>query len=224
MSRSTLMSAAAGALVLGFVTCVFGQTASTTPPATVPSTVPAATYVSGDSPATDAEREKIWNSPTMLRARAWVQEYCARSAKITPAEAQQYMTELSRLSPTQMKLWLLKFEDEEASIRQHQADFNRARQAGVAQAGAIDQATQTAYANINRDETEAAQGAEQSLQTEQQEANERDLQNDQARDAVSIQDVNGPLGYGPYGYGMGYPYGGYNPLGGYHVHVHVHPQ
>ena len=24
-----------------------------------------------------AEREKIWNSPNMLRARAWLQDYCS---------------------------------------------------------------------------------------------------------------------------------------------------
>ena len=56
-------------------------------PTTKPAVTPAATTPSTVAPAqstadVNAQREQIWNSPTMLRARAWVQEYCATSAKI----------------------------------------------------------------------------------------------------------------------------------------------
>src|SRR6516164_4425244 len=82
-----------------------------------------ATQPPANPQSVDAEREQIWNSPSMLRARAWLQEYCDRSAKITPAEKQQYMTELANLTPMQMKLWLLKFDEQEEARRQQQAYF-----------------------------------------------------------------------------------------------------
>lgn len=167
-------------------------------------------------PASAAEREQIWNSPTMLRARAWVQEYCDRSAKITPEEKEQYMTELENLSPTQMKLWLLKFNHEEDMIRQQQSDFNLARQAHLKSAASMNSQTQEDYANINRDENEAAEAEEQSIKATDQMANERSEQN------MADKSVWGQ-GYGGYydpfsgvGPGLGY---GYSP----HIHVHVHP-
>jgi guanyl-specific ribonuclease Sa len=217
MTRKTLISACSATVVLGLVTIASSQTPSTSPG------LPAGASASAPAASVDAERLKIWNSPTMLRARAWVQEYCQRSATISPAEAQQYMTELEHLSPVQMKLWLLKFDNEEHMIRQQQSDFERTRQAGLSQATSMNAATQQAYGNINRDETAAAQGEQQSLSAEQQQAANRDLQNDASRDANDAA-FNGPL-FGAYG---GYPYGGYNPAGvlgdGIHLHVHVHPQ
>src|SRR5688500_4065157 len=72
------------------------------PPAT-PRRAPQTTQ--GDA---NAQREQIWNSPNMLRARAWLQEYCSKSARVTPEEAKQQMAELENMTPAQMKLWLLK--------------------------------------------------------------------------------------------------------------------
>jgi hypothetical protein len=158
----------------------------------------------------------------MLHARAWVQEYCQRSAKITPAEAQQYMKELENLSPTQMKLWLLKFQHDEDMARQQQADFEMARKAHLQQAISIDKATQQDYANINRDENEAASTAEQSIRTQAAEASQRE-QAKQDQTAVDAENVDSFYG------GYGGIYGGYGGLyGGYgfvpHIHIHVHPQ
>jgi guanyl-specific ribonuclease Sa len=218
MTRKSLVTVCSATVVLGLVTIASSQTA------TLPAGSTAATATQSAAQM-DAERAKIWNSPTMLRARAWVQEYCARSAQISPAEAQQYMTELEHMTPAQMKLWLLKFDNEEHMIRQQQSDMEQARRASLARATAANAATQNAYGDINRDETAAAQGEQASLNTQEQQAAQRDLQNDAMRDQNDAA-LNGPL-FGPYGYG-GYPYGGYNPMGalpdGIHVHVHVHPQ
>jgi hypothetical protein len=176
----------------------------------------------------NAEREKIWNSPSMLRARAWVQEYCERSAKITPEEAKQYQTELANLSPVQMKLWLLKFQHEEDTIRQQQADFNRGRQASLAQASMYRQQYQQAGDNINRDETMAAENEEQSLQTQAAEASQRQDQKQQDL-AISAAQTDDALGGGYGAWGLGYGLGGYSyGVGGYgappvHVHVHMPP-
>jgi hypothetical protein len=61
-----------------------------------------------NSASMEAERERIWNSPDMLRARAWLQDYCSKSAKVTPEQGRKYMQELANLTPSQMELWLLK--------------------------------------------------------------------------------------------------------------------
>src|SRR4029079_4631961 len=85
------------------------------------------------TPEMEAERAKIWNSPAMLRARAWAQDYCSHSAKITPQEAKDYMVELQRMTPKQMKLWLLKFDEQEEMMQQQQAAFELSRQASLQQ-------------------------------------------------------------------------------------------
>lgn len=217
MNRPVMSYCCSAVLILGFVSVAASQPGGAGTP--LPSATGLGTTSStASTPAMDAERAKIWNSPTMLRARAWVQEYCARSAKITPAEAQQYMTELSQLTPVQMKLWLLKFDHEEETIRQQQAAFNASRQGSVQAAMGMRQETEKAYADINRDETEAAQNEQQSINTEQQEATERGLQNTADRDAAVDSMENGPLYGAGYGYGFGGLYGG----GDYHLHYHVH--
>lgn len=216
MNRFLSRSVCAATVLLGAATVAFSQNS----PTRLNTTPTAAAPASASNAATAAEREKIWNSPTMLRARAWVQEYCQRSAKITPTEAQAYMTELQNLSPTQMKLWLLKFDHEEEMIRRQHADFNRSRQAGLNQAMSVDRTTQQAYGNINRDENEAAETAEQSYTTQQEQAAAR---GDAKQDELSAEGTTEGGYFDPFG---GY---GYAPLGGYgygapHIHVHVYPQ
>lgn len=110
-----------------------------------------------------AERDRIWNSPRMLRARAWLQEYCERSATISPEEAEQYMRELKQLTPVQMKLWLLKFDEEQEELDRQQAAFQQARRASVARAMDIQEATEAAYARIAQADGEAM-NAQQSFE------------------------------------------------------------
>lgn len=196
-------------VLLAVATLAIGQN-STPAPTGLPQ------ITSTADPASAAEREQIWNSPTMLRARAWVQEYCDRSAKITPEEKEQYMTELENLSPAQMKLWLLKFNHEEDTIRQQQAAFNQARQYGMNRASSMNSQTQKDYANINRDENEAAEAEEQSIKETDQIANQRSEQN-MADKSVWGQGYGGY--YDPFG-GVG-PFPGYG--GGSHVHFHIYP-
>lgn len=216
MSKA-LRFACAATVLLGFVAAASSQTATPLPTVTGASSAASA---AGSTASTDAEREKIWNSPTMLRARAWVQEYCAASAKITPEEAKQYMTELQNLSPAQMKLWLLKFDHEEQMIRQQQAAFNVQRQAGLQTAAAYRQTTQQELDAVNRDENEAASEAQQSINTQQEQAFQRGLQATADRDAANAA-FNAPNPWGPYGYGYEY---GFVPGYGGGVHIHVHPR
>ena len=202
--------------------------AVTTSPATKPAPYPGA----ADSAAMDAERAKIWNSPAMLRGRAWLQDYCARSAKVTPEEAKQYMAELENMTPSQMKLWLLKFQEQEEMLHQQQAAFNMQRQAGVQQAMGVEKATQQAYANINQDETEKAQTAEQSINEQQQFSQQMGLQKSADRDyAATMNSMPWGMAWAnqsPWGPYAGYPMGGPGAYGGggaghYHVHYHIAP-
>jgi hypothetical protein len=149
----------------------------------------------------DVEREQIWNSPDMLRARAWLQDYCSKSAKVTPELAKHYQTELQNLSATQMKLWLLKFNHEEEQRQQQHALWQQAHASALSQAQAANAATQRAYASIEQGETEAAGEEQQQLNEQTQAA--QNLQEAKQLDAV------GP--YGPYGYG------------GIHYHYHLYP-
>lgn len=154
------------------------------------------------------ERDQLWNSADMLRARAWLKDYCSKSAKVTPEMAQQYETELQNMSPNQMRLWLMKFDAEEQERQQQYAMFQQANQAGLQQAMAAHRQTQQAYSAINRAESAAAQNAQQQI-TEQRENAQQN-----ADDRALYQSPN-PYGYG-YGYGVG-PYGG--PIQ-YHFHMY----
>lgn len=208
MKRLLVVAAMTAAMGTNFANIALGQTVAPAKPAAAP-----ATYAKPTA-SVDAEREKIWESPQMLRARAWVKEYCARSAKISPEEAKEYEAELANLSPKQMKLWLLKFQHEEETIQQQQQAFNQSRQADLSQAKAMHQQMQQAYSNINADETKAAQTAEGSIKRQQQFAQQDALQKTADQDAAATDLLNQPF-FGGYGYG----YGGYG-VGGVHYHFH----
>jgi hypothetical protein len=176
---------------------VFGSHAQPPGRAAPTKAVPAAA-----SPAElNAEREQVWNSPNMLRARAWLTDYCKNSSKVTPEMAKHYQTELENMTPSQMKLWLLRFDHAEEQLQQRQALWQQAHNLSIQQALAANQATQRAYSEINREESEAAGVAQQQLneqtQFQQNMATEKQLQ-----------------GVGPYGY---------PGFGGIHYHYHLYP-
>jgi hypothetical protein len=155
----------------------------------------------------EAERERIWNSPDMLRARAWLQDYCSKSAKVTPEQGRRYMQELANMTPSQMELWLLKHDHAEQLQQQQYAFWQQAHAAGLSQALAANRATQQAYAAINREQSEAAGVAQQQIEEQSQAA--------QAAGEEKQLELNAP--YGPYGT---YAYPGY---GGIHYHFHLYP-
>jgi hypothetical protein len=198
-----------------FALPLVGSAQSTGPAATTPGiTIRSTTAQSATSPTAaapkahapmSAEQEAIWNSPNMLRARAWLQEYCETSKKVTPEEAQQYTDELEHMSPVQMKLWLLKFDEEEDQKKQQRAFYQQAQTVMLKQAKAADLATQKSDSEIESEETAAA--SEEQGQVNEQEANEQ--QN---------QDVKQAGPYTPYGQGY-YPGAG----GGIHYHFHLYP-
>ena len=122
----------------------------------------------GSQASMDAERAAIWNSPNMLRARAWLQDYCNTSAKVKPGEGEKYMNELANMTPTQMNLWLMKFDEEEAGKQQQQQLWQQAHQAGLAHAMAANRAAQKSLASVSQEETSDANQEQQQLNEEQQ--------------------------------------------------------
>ncbi len=155
-------------------------------------------------PVMNAEQEAVWNSPNMLRARAWLQEYCATSKNCKPGDYEKFAAELENMSATQMKLWLLKFDEEEDQKQQQRAFYQQAQSTMLKQAKAADRATQKSYAAIETEETAAAN--QEQGQINEQRANEQQMQDDKQ--------------LGPYTpYGQGY----YPGAGGVHYHFHVYP-
>lgn len=162
----------------------------------------------------NAEREQLWDSPDMLRARAWLKDYCSKSAKVTPEMAQAYQKELQSMSTTQLKLWLLKFDEQEEQRQAQYQTFQAANAAGLQQAMAAHKQTQQAYAALNQAQSQAAQNA-------QGEINEQRAQAQQAQQDKQLEmSTPGPYG-GYYGGGTYGPYGGY-PFGGGGIQYHYH--
>jgi hypothetical protein len=165
----------------------------------------------------DPAAAKIWTSPQMLEARQWLADYCSHSAKVTPQEAKQYESELEGMSATQMKLWLLKFEEHEEIQQQQYQAWQKAHQAALGQALAMQHAIRQSYSNINRDETEAAETEQGKLNQQQQE--EFQMAQDKMQE-LNAPGLEAPDFAGPY---PGYGYPGYGGLGGIHYHFHVYP-
>ena len=166
----------------------------------------------------DAERAKVWNSAQMLKARAWLVDYCQHSAKVSPKETEQYLTELEKLTPVQMKLWLLKFQQEDEQRQQQYKAFQMAHQAALSHALAMQQAIQKSYADIDRGETEAAQTEEGQLNQQRQKATQMQENKMQELDTPGLEDPD--LGGAFMGYGA---YPGYGGWGGVHYHIQVNP-
>lgn len=77
----------------------------------------------------EAEREKIWNSPEMLEARAHLELTFERSAQITKEQADQYLANLRAMSPDQMRIWLIQYQEQRAETRRQEAESASLRRA-----------------------------------------------------------------------------------------------
>ncbi len=177
----------------------------------------------------DPEREAAWNSPEMLRARAWVNEYAKNKDNVSEAEAAANIQALQSMTAGQMKLLatmhdsLSKSHPTSQTQLTHAQALQHARQAAAAQkwwydnvhkaemqrALAADHASQQVYNDINQEETGAANEAQKQFDSEQ--AFARENQQDK------LDELNSPYYYGdaPYGGLWGYP--------GVHYHFHMYP-
>jgi hypothetical protein len=160
----------------------------------------------------DKERAAIWDSAEMVAAREWLVDHMARSARITPSQSQRYMEELKRLSPEQMKLWLITFEEQQAERNRQNQTFESARQMSVDRAMQANQASQQAAENVTRTRNQAAQTAQESMRNQQQAAQARSQQLTSDRDAAARAMLQPSsfiwLNTTPWGPYAGYPIGG----------------
>jgi hypothetical protein len=205
MSNSRFESLAIALIVLGSCLAT-GVAAQTQAPAsaTTPAVPRVAATRAPTTPATSqaeiqAEREEIWNSPDMLRARAWLKDYCSKSAKVTPAMAKQYEAELANMSPNQMRIWLMKFDEQEQYRQQQYEVFQQQNTAGLQQAMAVHKQTQQAYSALNQAATASAQNAQQQINT--QRAAAQSEQENKEIEQSNPYPYYGGGGYAPYGFG-----------------------
>lgn len=206
--KITFTAAVIGAIAL---VAIRGSQAQDAPPST--SAIEQETSVpAGMDPAA----AKIWTSPQMVKARQWLHDYATHSAKVTPQEAKQYLSELEGMSAGQMKLWLLKFQEEEEEQQRQYHAWRQAHEAALGHALAMQQQIQQSYANINRDQTEAAQVAESQLDQQREKATQ--FQEDKLQQ-LNTPGLLAPDAVGPYGVG----FGGFGGWGGVHYHIHVAP-
>ncbi|MCO6044302.1 hypothetical protein NG895_10325 [Aeoliella sp. ICT_H6.2] len=183
----------------------------------------------GSSSNTNAEREAAWNSPEMLRARAWVTDQCKNNDAMSEAEAAQHMQAMMSMTPQQMKLFAMMHDSTTKShpavqVQQaHTQALQSSKQAAAAQqwwmnnvhkaemqrALKADGATQQAYNNISSEETAAANQEQSQLRAEQQNATENQDAKMDELNSPALDSLNYPYGWG------GYP--------GTHYHYHFYP-
>ena len=79
-----------------------------------------------------ALHDKIWNSQEMLEARAHLKTTFERSAKISQEQADKYMADLKAMSPDELKVWLINFQEQRARTIQQTARERQIRQQTIA--------------------------------------------------------------------------------------------
>lgn len=146
-------------------------------------------YEGGDaSPeAIDAQRAKIWNSPEMLEARAYVTEYGRRSRQFNAQAAEKYLANLSQFSPEQMEAWLQRYQARRTNLRKGEEAQQAARELSVRHAlGRLD-AVRQGYDNFNQGRNEGANIARDQLAERQQFSERMALARQAGRDAQLTQ-------------------------------------
>jgi hypothetical protein len=164
-----------------------------------------------DKKAEDAAREKLWDSPEMLQARAWLENYFRLTKKYSPEKAAAYRQALKNMSAAEMELWLIKFEHDRQMSRDREAAWEQQHRAAVARDEAQLARERQALQSVNRGNNQAAAAEENAITRQRQEA-ERNFRQNEADASQLLDEYNRP--YTPYFY-----YGGYGPTS---VHYHFH--
>ncbi len=128
-----------------------------------PSSAPDATTAQGStvsdsetSGSQDAERLKIWNSPDMVQARAYVLKYSTLSKRFKPTDAETYLAKLREMPPVEMSKWLQRFKTRQANLARSAAVARAGRQMAIDHALNQHNAVERSYANIEQGQAEAA--------------------------------------------------------------------
>lgn len=152
---------------------------------TAPSSPAGSQSASPSDEELEAERLKLWNSPEMTAARAWMKDYFARSRAITPEIARTYLSQVEKLPPELMKEWLTRFQRDRELAAQRQDAVNRARQMSVGAALTEQQRRREAFQNVNN-RSGAASTVGGFIQDQNSQARMAALQHAAERDAAAI--------------------------------------
>ena len=162
---------------------------------------PSSQSVTQSAPATDqAARKKIWNSPEMQKARAWVDDYLRVTNKYTPEQKAEYKKHLASLTAPQMQMWLMRFEHDQSAAKKRESGFQAARDAQLAQAQAAIKQNQKSLSDIEKGGNTAAADEEKRLKSEQTFA--RSMYRQKQRESSQMLEEYSSGGFG-WGFGMG---------------------
>ncbi|MDG2207627.1 MAG: hypothetical protein P8K78_06960 [Pirellulales bacterium] len=148
----------------------------------------------------EAEREKIWNSPEMLKARIRVHNYLTVVKKYTPEQKANYEKHLASLTVPQMETWLIGFEQDEANAKKQEKNFDTVRNAQLARDKSQIKQNQKSLSDIEKGENVAAADEEKRLKSEQTFA--RSMYRQKQREATRMLEEYSSGGFG-WGFGMG---------------------
>ena len=109
--------------LLGGSGCVFAEDTAKAKQLVDQKTSKSASKKATPTAIAQSDREKIWTSPEMLRARAWLEEYFRVSKKYTPEQKKEYRKHLESMTAPQMEIWLMQFEQErQAASKKNEAE------------------------------------------------------------------------------------------------------
>ena len=148
-----------------------------------------------------ASRSKIWNSPEMKKARAWVDDYLRVTNKYTPQQKAAYKKHLASLTAPQMEMWLMRFEHDQDVAKRRESGFQAARNAGLARDEAAIKQNQKELSDIEKGENTAAADEEKRLKSEQ--TFSRSMYKQKQREATRMLEEYSSGGFG-WGFGMGF--------------------
>ena len=146
------------------------------------------------------KRDKIWNSPEMKKARAWVDDYLRVTNKYTPEQKAEYKKHLALLTAPQMEMWLMRFEHDQDAAKRRESGFQAARNAGLARDEAAIKQNRKELSDIEKGENTAAADEEKRLKSEQTFA--RSMYKQKQREATRMLEEYSSGGFG-WGFGMG---------------------
>ena len=146
------------------------------------------------------KRDKIWNSPEMKKARAWVDDYLRVTNKYTPEQKAEYKKHLALLTAPQMEMWLMRFEHDQDVAKRRESGFQAARNAGLARDEAAIKQNRKELSDIEKGENTAAADEEKRLKSEQTFA--RSMYKQKQREATRMLEEYSSGGFG-WGFGMG---------------------
>lgn len=155
---------------------------------------------SGSSKA-QTNREKIWNSPKMLQARAWLEEYFRVTKKYTPEQKQEYRQHLEAMTGPQMEMWLMRFQQDRNMAQGQESAEDQLRKASLARGKLYRQQQQKSLSDINAGENKAAAQEEKTLNQEQQFSRSMYKQKQEESAEMLMEYSSGGFGWG---FGMGF--------------------